>query len=56
MSSAPIRGAQLMPVSGCAPAMAPTFAVPDLLGRAARFQLPQRVSDRGEGYPDAVVL
>jgi hypothetical protein len=28
----------------------PTFAVPDLLGRVARFQLAQRVADRGEGY------
>jgi hypothetical protein len=34
----------------------PTFAVPNLLGPAARFQLAQRVVDRGEGYRDAVVL
>jgi len=50
------RGAQLRPVSGCAPAMTPTFAVPDLLGRVARFQLAERVVDRGEGYREAVVL
>jgi hypothetical protein len=56
MSSAPIRGAQLTRLSGCAPAITPTLAVPDLLGRVARFQLPQRVVDRREGDRDAIVL
>jgi hypothetical protein len=56
MNSAPVCGAQLTRLSGCAAAVTPTFAVPDLLGRVARFQLAQRVVDRGEGYRDAVVL
>ncbi len=43
-------------VSGCAGAVTPTLAVADLLGRVARFQLAQRVVDRGEGYRDALVL
>ena len=56
MNSAPIRSVQLKPVSGCAAAVTPSFAAPNLLGRVARFQLAQRVPDRGEGYRDAVVL
>jgi hypothetical protein len=36
--------------------MTPTFAIIDLLGRVARFQLAQRVADRGKGYRDPVVL
>ena len=56
MNSAPIRGAQLARLSGCAAAMTPTPTVPDLLGRVARFQLPQRVVDRREGDRDAIVL
>ena len=55
MNSAPIRGAQLTRVSGCAAAVAPSSAVTDLLGRVARFQLTQRVMDRRERYRDAVV-
>ena len=39
-----------------AAAVTPTLAATDLLGRVARFQLAQRVVDRGEGYRDAVVL
>jgi hypothetical protein len=56
MNSPPIHSAQLMPVSGCAPAMTPTLTVADLLGRAARFQLAQRVVDRGEADRDPVML
>jgi len=56
VNSAPIRAAQLRPVSGCAAAVTPTLAIVDLLGGVARFQLAQRVVDRGEGYRDAVVL
>jgi hypothetical protein len=56
MNSAPIRGAQLAPASGCVPAMTPTFAVAYLLGRVTRFQLAQRVVDRRERFCDAVVL
>ena len=56
MNSAPIRGAQLNAVSDCAAAVTPTLAVADLLGRVARFQLAQRVVDRGERYRDAVAL
>jgi hypothetical protein len=57
MNSAPIRGAQLRPVSGCAAvSVTPTLAVADLLGRVARFQLPQRVVDRRKGHRDALVL
>jgi hypothetical protein len=51
-----IRGAQTRPVSGRAAAVTPTLAVANLLGRVARFQLAQRVVDRGKGYRDAVVL
>jgi hypothetical protein len=36
--------------------MTPTFAVADLLGCVARFQLAQCVVDRGEGDRDAIVL
>ena len=56
MNSAPIRRAQLKPVSGCPAAMTPTLTVPDLLCRVARFQLAQRVVDRREGDRDAIVL
>jgi hypothetical protein len=56
MNSAPIRGAQLTRLSGCTAPITPTLTVVDLLGRVARFQLAQRVVDRGEGYRDAVVL
>ena len=56
MNSAPIRAAQLRPVSGRAVSVTPTLAVPNLLGRVARFKLAQRVVDRGEGYRDALVL
>jgi hypothetical protein len=45
MNSAPIRGAQLKPVSACPAAVTPTFTVADLLGRVTRFQLAQRVVD-----------
>ena len=55
-NSTPIRCPQLRRLSGCAAAVAPTLAVTDLLGRVARFQLAQRVVDRGKGYRDAVVL
>jgi hypothetical protein len=56
MNSAPIRAAQLRPVSGRAVSVTPTLAVPNLLGRVARSQLTQRVADRREGYRDALVL
>ena len=56
MNSAPIRGPQLRSVSGCAAAVTPSPAVANLLGGVARFQLPQRVVDRGKGYRDPVVL
>jgi hypothetical protein len=56
MNSAPIRAAQLRPVSGRAVSVTPTLAVANLLGGVARFQLAQRVVDRGKGYRDAVVL
>jgi len=56
MNSAPIRAAQLRPVSGHAVSVTPTLAVTDLLGRVARFQLAHCVVDRGEGDRDAVVL
>jgi hypothetical protein len=56
VNSASIRSVQLKPVSGCAAAVTPTFAVADLLGCVARFQLAQRVVDRGKGYRDPVVL
>ena len=56
MNSTPIHCTQLRSVSGCAAAVTPTLAATDLLGRVARFQLAQRVPDRGEGYRDAVVL
>jgi hypothetical protein len=51
-----IRGAQTRPVSGRAAAVTPTLAVVDLLRCVPRFQLAQRVVDRGKGYRDAVVL
>ena len=56
MNSAPIRAAQLRPVSGRAVSVTPTLAVPNLLGRVARFKLAQPVVDRGEGYRDALAL
>jgi hypothetical protein len=46
--SALTRRPQLTRLSGRAAAMTPTFAVADLLGCVARFQLAQCVVDRGK--------
>src|ERR1700694_1594434 len=54
-NSAPIRGAQLKALAGRPVSMTPTLAVADLLGCVARFQLAQRVVDRGDGFRNAVV-
>jgi hypothetical protein len=56
MNSPPIHCAQLRRPSGRAVSVTPTLAVPDLLGRVARFQLAQRVVDRRKGHRDALVL
>jgi hypothetical protein len=54
--SAPVCGAQLTRLSGCAAAVTPISGVADLLDRVTRFQLAQRVVDRREGDRDAIVL
>src|SRR4029077_5528997 len=57
MNSVTDSCAQLTRLSAwVAAAVTPTLAVAYLLGRVARFQLAQRVMDRGERYRDAVVL
>jgi len=56
VNSAPIRATQLRPGSGRVVSVTPSFAVPNLLGRVARFKLAQPVVDRGEGYRDALAL
>src|SRR3954468_8142562 len=42
--------------SGCTVAVTPRLGVADPLGCTARFQLAERVSDRGERHRDAFVL